>query len=199
MPWLCACLCVCVRVKFIFICHILLRFLLPFSPFIVAFLLLFPFVVNFSGLSDELLPFAAVAAAAAEFIQTSLNTINLRIIIILSPCSPLSPLPAMSSRVVVAICCLLLCALLVPPSLLLHLLRLSRTVQALYAYDLTCCPSPRSPPSPHSFPPALSSSFGLICQGRVYDFHLLRPPSLVICAWRRSERRGRKRLSVITT
>lgn len=83
VPWLCACLCVCVRVKFIFICHILLRFLLPFSPFIVAFLLLFPFVVNFSGLSDELLPFAA--PAAAEFIQTSLNTINLRIIIILSP------------------------------------------------------------------------------------------------------------------
>lgn len=88
VPWLCACLCVCVRVKFIFICHILLRFLLPFSPFIVAFLLLFPFVVNFSGLSDELLPFVP---AAAEFIQTSLNTINLRIIIILSPCSPLSP------------------------------------------------------------------------------------------------------------
>lgn len=172
--------------KFIFICHILLRFLLPFSPFIVAFLLLFPFVVNFSGLSDELLPFAAAAAAAAEFIQTSLNTINLRIIIILSPCSPSLPLPARSSPVVVAICCLLLCALLVPPSLLLHLLRLSPTVQALYAYDLTCCPTP----SLHSFPsllsPALSSSFGLICQGRVYDFHLLRPPLLVICAWRRS-------------
>lgn len=34
VPWLCACLCVCVRAKFIFICHILLRFLLPFfSPF----------------------------------------------------------------------------------------------------------------------------------------------------------------------
>lgn len=139
---LCLSLYVCVRVKFIFICHILLRFLLPFSPFIVAFLLLFPFVVNFSGLSDELLPFAAAAAAAAEFIQTSLNTINLRIIIILSPSSPLAPPPhfelsscrrhLLPTFVRSACASFAFIAFATPET----------TVQALYAYDLTCCPIP---------------------------------------------------------
>lgn len=126
-----------------------------------------------------LLPFAA---AAAEFIQTSLNTINLRIIIILSlsslcrslsACCPIWALE-LSSPFVAYFCALCLCLL--------------RFYCICYAW--AHCPSTLRlwsdllplPSLSLLLSPALSSSFGLICQASFSRFVFM----ISICWGRRS-------------